>query len=129
MAGKAGAAQCGSTPAGFETSRVRCMWKRIGAAPCAAPTNRLCAPAQCASGSGRTSGLSGGDAAHPRVRTCLEVAELRRDGARRFLAELMAADAVDVTHALAPVSRVMFFGISAEPPKSVSGGIFSIAYQ
>ena len=47
-------------------------------------------------------GLSGGDAAHPRVRTGLELAELRRDGARRFLPELMAADAVDVTHALAP---------------------------
>ena len=50
-------------------------------------------------------GLSGGDAAHPRFRTGLELAELRRDGARRFLPELMAADAVDVTHALAPESR------------------------
>jgi len=27
------------------------------------------------------------------------------------------------------VSRVMFFGISVEPPKSFSGGICIIAYQ
>src|SRR4029453_13680939 len=47
-------------------------------------------------------GLSGGDAARPRVRACLELAELRRDGGRRFLPELVAADAVDVAHALAP---------------------------
>ena len=38
----------------------------------------------------------------PRFRTGLELAKLRRDGARRFLPELMAADAVDVAHALAP---------------------------
>ncbi len=47
-------------------------------------------------------GLPGGDAAHPCLGAGLELAELRRDGARRFLPELMAADAVDVTHALAP---------------------------
>src|SRR5262249_11336506 len=47
-------------------------------------------------------GLSGADAAHPCLRAGLELAELRRDGARRFLPELMAADAVNVTHALAP---------------------------
>src|SRR5262249_26875959 len=47
-------------------------------------------------------GLSGRNAAHPCLRAGLEVAELRRDGARRFLPELMAANAIDVTHALAP---------------------------
>ena len=47
-------------------------------------------------------GLAGGDAAHPGVLAGLELAELRRDGAGRLLAELMAADAVDVVHLLAP---------------------------
>src|SRR6266508_5689769 len=47
----------------------------------------------------------------------VEFAELRRDGARRFLPELMAADAVDVAHALAPgLARDVFwdFGRAAE---------------
>src|SRR5436189_6415399 len=46
--------------------------------------------------------MSGPNAAHPCFRAGLELAKLRRDGARRFLAELMAANAVDITHALAP---------------------------
>ena len=45
------------------------------------------------------------DAAHPRLLARLELAERGRDRARRFLPELMAADAVDVTHALAPDRR------------------------
>jgi hypothetical protein len=47
-------------------------------------------------------GLAGGDAAHPRLRARLELTERGGDRARRLLAELMAADAVDVAHALAP---------------------------
>ena len=43
-------------------------------------------------------GLAGLDAANPGVRAEVELAELRRDRARRFLAELMTADAVGVVH-------------------------------
>ena len=47
-------------------------------------------------------GVAGRDAARPSLRARLERTELRRHGARRFLSELMAADAVDVAHLLAP---------------------------
>ena len=47
-------------------------------------------------------GLSGRDAADPGVGAGVELAELRRDRARRLLPELMAADAVDIVHAHAP---------------------------
>ena len=47
-------------------------------------------------------GLSGGDAAHPGLLTGLETSELRGYRARRFLAELVTADAIDIAHALAP---------------------------
>src|SRR5262249_60144857 len=50
----------------------------------------------------RLAGLAGGDAASPRFRARLEVAEGGRDRARRLLPELMAADAVDVRHPHAP---------------------------
>jgi hypothetical protein len=47
-------------------------------------------------------GLTGLGAAHPRFVARLELAKLRGDGTRRFLPELMTADAVDVVHPLAP---------------------------
>ena len=47
-------------------------------------------------------GLPGGNAAHPCILTRLELAKLRRDSAGRFLTELMAADAIDIAHALTP---------------------------
>ncbi len=48
-------------------------------------------------------GLAGLDAAHPGVGAAVELAELRRDGAGRLLAELMTTDAVGVVHLLDPV--------------------------
>jgi hypothetical protein len=45
------------------------------------------------------------------------------------LAKLMAADAVDIVHPLAPDVCVISFGISVLPPKSFAGGIFIIVYQ
>ena len=47
-------------------------------------------------------GLPRGDAAHPRLLAGFEFAERGRDGARGFLAKLMAADAIDIVHPLAP---------------------------
>src|SRR5215213_948600 len=47
-------------------------------------------------------GLARGDAAHPGFLARLEFAERARDRARRFLAKLMAADAVDIVHPLPP---------------------------
>ena len=62
-------------------------------------------------------GLAGGDAADPGVGAGIELAELRRNRAGRFLAELMAADAVDIVHALQPgVARDVLrnVGVAAE---------------
>ena len=47
-------------------------------------------------------GLARGDAAHPGFLARFEFAERARDRARGFLAKLMAADAVDIVHPLAP---------------------------
>src|SRR5206468_9740577 len=47
-------------------------------------------------------GLAGGDTASPRFRPRLELTELGRNGPRRLLTELMAADAVSVVHPVAP---------------------------
>ena len=62
-------------------------------------------------------GLAGRDAADPGVCAAVELAELRRDGARRFLAKLMTSDAVGVVHALDPgLARdaLRNVGVSAE---------------
>ena len=48
------------------------------------------------------SGLAGRDAARPCLFARFERAELGGDGPGRFLPELMAADAIDVAHLLAP---------------------------
>src|SRR5262249_11475448 len=48
-------------------------------------------------------GLAGPDAPHPRFRARTELAEGGGNGARRLLAQLMAADAVDVVHLPEPV--------------------------
>ena len=75
-------------------------------------------------------GLPGRDAADPGFLARLELAELRRDRARRLLAELMAADAVDVVHALAPgLLGDVLRDLARLPPKSCAGGIFIIVYQ
>src|SRR5262249_60992401 len=47
--------------------------------------------------------LTGLDAAHPGLAAVAERPERRRDRARGFLAELVAADAVDVVHLAQPV--------------------------
>ena len=47
-------------------------------------------------------GLPRGDAAHPCLLAGFEFAERGRDRAGRFLAKLMAADAIDIVHPLAP---------------------------
>src|SRR5207248_1610115 len=47
--------------------------------------------------------LPGLDATHPGLLRILELAERRLDGARRGLAELVAADAADVLHLLQPI--------------------------
>ena len=74
-------------------------------------------------------GLAGGDAADPGIRARVELAELRRDRARRFLAELMAADAVDVVHPLEPdLPRDVLRNVGV-PAEVAAGGIFIIVYQ
>jgi len=73
--------------------------------------------------------MAGAHAAHPGFLAGLERAELCGNGAGRFLPELMTADAVDIAMRWRQRSRVTSFGISLEPPKSVAGGIFIIAYQ
>ena len=66
-------------------------------------------------------GLTRLDAAHPRLFPGSERAELRRDCAGGFLAELMAADAVDIVHLLEPVVLRELRGNSALAAK-VAGG-------
>ena len=73
-------------------------------------------------------GLAGLNAPHPGLFAGLELAELRRDGARRFLADLVAANAADVLHLLEPVG-LLISGMRGLPPNSLSGGIFNIEYQ
>ncbi len=59
-------------------------------------------------------GLPRGNAAHPCLFARFEFAKGCRDRARGFLAKLMAADAVDIVHPLAPdVLRNVFRDISA----------------
>src|SRR5690349_5647365 len=58
--------------------------------------------------------LAGGNTTHPRLFAGLELPERCRDGAGRFLAKLMASDAIDVVHALAPdVLRDLLWNVGA----------------